>query len=171
MYNESALLALEEDVFVFPTSFAQQRLWFLDQLQPGDPPTTSLSRSVCEAHLISPRSHKASTKWFDATSSLRTTFTAQDGEPVQVVAESLTLELPVVDLRDRPTSDREAELHAVGHGRPTLRLTWRVHCCCAMLVQLKTTITCCCSTCITSFPMAGRSQFSSAKSPRFTRLS
>ena len=70
--------------------------------------------------------------------SLRTTFTAQDGEPVQVVAESLTLELPVVDLRDRPTSDREAELQVLSamegqrsfdlaHG-PLLR---------AMLVQLE----------------------------------
>ena len=49
----------------------------------------------------------------DADLSLRTTFTAQEGEPVQVVAESLTLELPVVDLRDRPAPDREAELQVL----------------------------------------------------------
>jgi hypothetical protein len=29
--------ASEEEVFAFPTSFAQQRLWFIDQIEPGNP--------------------------------------------------------------------------------------------------------------------------------------
>jgi len=29
--------ASEEEVFAFPTSFAQQRLWFIDQFEPENP--------------------------------------------------------------------------------------------------------------------------------------
>src|SRR5436190_20396993 len=38
--TNSALVAAEttpDNMFLFPTSFAQQRLWFLNQLTPGSP--------------------------------------------------------------------------------------------------------------------------------------
>jgi amino acid adenylation domain-containing protein len=96
-------------VYIFRTSFAQQRLWFLDQLAPGNsfysihsatrlsspPNVAALERSLNEIV----RRHE----------SLRTAFKAVGGEPVQVVAESLTLALPVVDLGDLPESEREDE--------------------------------------------------------------
>jgi amino acid adenylation domain-containing protein len=87
---------MNEEVFVFPTSYAHQRLWFLDQLTPGNPfynvPTstpisepldlTALKRSLNEIV----RRHE----------SLRTTFTAIEGQPFQLIAPSLSLPLPVI---------------------------------------------------------------------------
>src|SRR3990172_3676416 len=90
-------------------SFAQQRLWFIDQLAPGSPfynvsraisLTGSLHLGALEQSLNEIiRRHEA----------LRTTFEMQDGGPVQVIAEFLTLTLPTVDLRQLPPTQREAE--------------------------------------------------------------
>lgn len=88
-------------------SFAQQRLWFLDQLEPGityNMPTayrltgslniTALEQSFSE--II--RRHEA----------LRTTFPSVDGQPSQVIAPSIALTLPIIDLGEPPETKREA---------------------------------------------------------------
>jgi acyl-CoA synthetase (AMP-forming)/AMP-acid ligase II/acyl carrier protein len=102
-----------------PLSFAQQRLWFLDQLDPGIPVynrpvvlrlTGELDIEVlnrCLNEII--RRHEV----------LRTSFPAVDGEPRQVISPSLTLALPVVDLTSFARAERESE---------ALRLaTWESH--------------------------------------------
>jgi amino acid adenylation domain-containing protein len=92
-----------------PLSFAQQRLWFLDQYEPDKPfynipfglrlsgplNVAALDHSLSE--II--RRHEV----------LRTTFTMLDGEPVQSIAAPVSRSLPMVDLSDRPVSEREAE--------------------------------------------------------------
>ncbi|HEY0603973.1 MAG TPA: amino acid adenylation domain-containing protein, partial [Herpetosiphonaceae bacterium] len=92
-----------------PLSFAQQRLWFLDQLEPGNPfynihtaleVTGPLDRRAVEQSLNEVvRRHEA----------LRTTFSMRDDQPVQVIAPVLSIELPIVDLRDLPEDARESE--------------------------------------------------------------
>ncbi|HKV36204.1 MAG TPA: condensation domain-containing protein, partial [Pyrinomonadaceae bacterium] len=110
MFEKSDAVAFAEDVFVFPASFAQQRLWFLDQLEPGDHtyniPVAVRLRGALDVFALSASFNEVVRRH----ESLRTTFTAPEGEPVQVVSESLSLELPVLDLRDRPEADREVEL-------------------------------------------------------------
>ena len=82
-----------------PLSFSQQRLWFLDQLEPGST-TYLISRAL---RLRGPLNHSALEQSLNTLvnrhESLRTTFVVREGSPVQVIAPSLTLALPVVDLQ------------------------------------------------------------------------
>jgi len=98
-----------EDVFVFPMSFAQQRLWFLDQLEPG-----SAAYNIPAAiHLTGPLNMAALEQSLNEIVQrhevLRTTFAIVEGQPVQVIAPTLTLTLPVVDPSNLPETEREAE--------------------------------------------------------------
>ncbi|HYU98516.1 MAG TPA: condensation domain-containing protein, partial [Pyrinomonadaceae bacterium] len=98
-----------KEVFIFPTSFAQQRLWFLDQMSPGDlaynMPCSVLLRGQLSAKILE-RSLNEVVRRHEA---LRTTFAVVDGTPVQVIIPALTLELPVTDLRQLPEGERKAQ--------------------------------------------------------------
>ncbi|HEX8871242.1 MAG TPA: amino acid adenylation domain-containing protein, partial [Candidatus Acidoferrum sp.] len=81
-----------------PLSFAQQRLWFFEQLHPGSavyhlstvlPFDGPLSRQALESSLAD---------LLERHEALRTTFTAVEGVPVQLVAPSLRIDLPLVDV-------------------------------------------------------------------------
>ena len=92
-----------------PLSFAQQRLWFLDQLNPGSA-GYNVTRAVRLAgDLRVDVLGRAVGEVIRRHSVLRTTFGTSDGAPIQVVAPSLVLPLPVVDLRALPPGDRLAE--------------------------------------------------------------
>src|SRR5581483_483914 len=104
----SPLIAVERPNLV-PLSFAQQRLWFLEQLEPG---------SV--AYLISGNWHLAGSLDVNALrrslrelikrhESLRTTFQMCEGQPVQVIHGQSPCALPVVDLSTLAPSARERE--------------------------------------------------------------
>src|SRR5205085_2378863 len=91
-----------------PLSFAQQRLWFLDQYEPenilynipaairlkGALNTTALERSLNEIL----RRHEA----------LRTTFAVVDDRPIQVINEVRDSRLTVIELRESSPEEREA---------------------------------------------------------------
>ena len=92
-------------------SFAQQRLWFFDQLEPGN---TAYNIPVA-VRLKGPLNLAALEQSLNEIvrrhESLRTTFGKVDGRPVQTIALALTIELPVVDLQKLPKDDeREIEV-------------------------------------------------------------
>lgn len=91
-----------------PLSFAQQRLWVLAQLDP-DSPAYNISIAL---RVLGPLDMAALQQSFDEIGRrhevLRTTFKVNDGEPVQVIAPSLSIPLPVVDLQHVPEQDRQA---------------------------------------------------------------
>lgn len=104
------LLSEEGDDFnSFPLSYAQQRLWFLDQLEPGSP-AYNISTAVRLSGPLDINTLKRSlNEIVRRHESLRTTFTTIDGRPVQVIAPSLTLSLPLIDLLEFSVDERESE--------------------------------------------------------------
>src|SRR5437868_1292513 len=93
-----------------PLSFAQQRLWFLDQLQP-DNPFYNISRGLRLRGALDVNAlEQALNEIVRRHEVLRTTFATVDDHPVQVIAPSLRVDLPVTDLSSLSESQREAEV-------------------------------------------------------------
>ncbi|HYD81243.1 MAG TPA: amino acid adenylation domain-containing protein, partial [Paucimonas sp.] len=91
-----------------PLSFAQQRLWFLDQFEAGSAFYNIPAAMRLAGRLDTPALAFSINEIVRRHESLRTTFTTVDGAPVQVITPSLALELPVTDLSDLPHAEREA---------------------------------------------------------------
>jgi amino acid adenylation domain-containing protein len=93
-----------------PLSFAQQRLWFLSQME-ADSTTYNLPVGY-ELHgpLDVPTLERSLNEIIRRHEVLRTTFTIRDGEPVQIVTPTLTLGLPVVDLTHLTGEEQWEEL-------------------------------------------------------------
>ncbi|MFN0165015.1 MAG: non-ribosomal peptide synthetase [Bryobacteraceae bacterium] len=114
---------MEVDAFLFPMSFAQQRLWFLDQMTPGRtfynlgtllPLSFAVDAGVLERSLNEiVRRHET----------LRTAFRVVDGQPMQVVSPELWVPLPVTDLRDRTDRGVEAGRLAIREVRSPFDLS------------------------------------------------
>jgi amino acid adenylation domain-containing protein len=100
-----------DEVSTFPTSFAQQRLWFLDQREPhsaaynvpaavrilGDIDVEALERSFSEVV----RRHEV----------LRTTFRLVEGYPMQCIAPARDVTLPITDLCGLEPAERREQEH------------------------------------------------------------
>ncbi|MGB6563263.1 MAG: condensation domain-containing protein, partial [Candidatus Binataceae bacterium] len=93
-----------------PLSFAQQRLWFIDQLEPGNSAYNFPAAVRLKGPLNLVALGQSVNEIIKRHEALRTTFTTVDGRPVQVVAPTLTVGLPVVNLQDLTESEREAEV-------------------------------------------------------------
>ncbi|HJX28618.1 MAG TPA: amino acid adenylation domain-containing protein, partial [Thermoanaerobaculia bacterium] len=98
---------------LLPLSFAQQRLWFIDQLEPGSPlynmpvalridgPLDPGVLALCLGEIV--RRHET----------LRTVFAVRDGAPVQVIQPAVPFPLPVVDLSGLPENAAEPQALAL----------------------------------------------------------
>jgi amino acid adenylation domain-containing protein len=92
-----------------PLSFAQQRLWFLGQLEP-DSPFYNIPVAVrLDGALNLQALEESFNEIIRRHEILRTTFAEINGAPVQVVASEMPLEIEVNDLSDAVENEREAE--------------------------------------------------------------
>ncbi|HST62418.1 MAG TPA: amino acid adenylation domain-containing protein, partial [Longimicrobium sp.] len=99
----------------FPLSFAQQRLWVLDRMDPGN----AGYNLPLMGRLLGPLDTAAMEQAFNALrarhESLRTTFAERDGQAVQVVHPHVPVPLPVLDLAHLPPEEREATVRRISH--------------------------------------------------------
>jgi amino acid adenylation domain-containing protein len=91
-----------------PASFAQQRLWFLDQFEPESALYNIASAIRMSGNLNIPALTRALNEIVARHDVLRTTFRAADGIPSQVVAPALELLLPLIDVSTEAKAEREA---------------------------------------------------------------
>ncbi len=104
-------------VYVFPVTFAQQRLLFLDQL---DPNTTSYSvpwSIRMTGRLNAGALERSLNEIVHRHEILRTTFDMVDGQPVQIVSASVRFPLTMVDLSGLPDAESEAQSAAMKEAR------------------------------------------------------
>ncbi|HEY0022717.1 MAG TPA: non-ribosomal peptide synthase/polyketide synthase [Longimicrobium sp.] len=93
-----------------PVTFAQERLWFVDALDPGSPvyaiPFSYRTTGRLDPHAL----RRALAKLVRRHEPLRTTLPAVDGVPVQRIGPPpSSFDLPVADLRHLPEEERRAE--------------------------------------------------------------
>ncbi|MCD6571342.1 MAG: amino acid adenylation domain-containing protein, partial [Deltaproteobacteria bacterium] len=86
----------------YEVSHAQRRLWFLDKLIPNDSSYNVHGDILLEGNLNVNIITKALQIVVDRHESLRTTFSTRDDKPVQIIADYLKVELPLIDLTDKP---------------------------------------------------------------------
>ncbi|MFP2933825.1 amino acid adenylation domain-containing protein, partial [Pyxidicoccus sp. 3LG] len=94
-----------------PLSFAQQRLWFLDQLEPGSSAYNIPSALRLTGFLDLTALERAFTELVRRHEALRTTFVATEGQPAQVIFEPVDFPLATIDLTVLPAGSRDAEAH------------------------------------------------------------
>jgi acyl carrier protein len=92
-----------------PLSFAQQRLWFLDQLEPGSGFYNTPAAVRLTGQLDLGALERTLNEVVRRHEVLRTRFVTLDGEAVQVISPAVRLTMPVVDLSEMAVEEREAE--------------------------------------------------------------
>jgi amino acid adenylation domain-containing protein len=98
-----------------PVSYAQQRLWFIDQLEPGNPIYNIPQMIRLRGKLNVEALENSLNTIIQRHEALRTTFDTVDGQPVQVIAPTAILSVPVIDLSELDESQRELEIERRAH--------------------------------------------------------
>ena len=92
-----------------PLSFAQQRLWLLDQLEPNTPFYNVPSSVRMKGQLNIRALEQTLTEIVRRHEALRTVFRIKNNQPLQVVMPAAPVTLPITDLSALPDEEREAE--------------------------------------------------------------
>src|SRR5215470_6995475 len=88
-------------------SFAQQRLWFFDQFEPGNPAYNLVSTVLLQGKLDTDALERSFSEVTRRHEALRTTFGVRDGNPVQIIAPPEPLHLQVIDVTHFTETERD----------------------------------------------------------------
>lgn len=91
-------------------SFAQQRLWFLEQWEPGTPLYSMPSAIHLTGQINLPIFEQSLNEILQRHEILRSTFTMREGKAIQIVNSYTPLKLPLIDLTDLSETKREQEI-------------------------------------------------------------
>ncbi|NEQ09194.1 MAG: hypothetical protein F6K37_25590, partial [Moorea sp. SIO4E2] len=94
-----------------PLSFGQQRLWLIEQLQPGNPVHNLRAAFRLQGALDLAFLEKSIGEIVRRHEILRTTFPTVNGQPIQVISPERAIELPLIDLEGLPTQQQEEEVY------------------------------------------------------------
>ena len=93
-----------------PLSYSQQRLWFLDQLDPGSFTYNLFAAFRLKGDLNVVALEQSFNEIIRRHEVLRTVFKSEDGNPQQVVLPHLAIKIPLFDLRElRSVEERRSE--------------------------------------------------------------
>ncbi|ACK67014.1 amino acid adenylation domain protein [Rippkaea orientalis PCC 8801] len=95
---------------LLPLSFAQQRLWFLDQLNPGNSDYNIATAVQLEGLLNIQAVEQSINEIVQRHEGLRTTFQLINNQPVQVIASQVTIPLVRIDLQSLSYPQQEKEI-------------------------------------------------------------
>lgn len=98
---------------VFPLSLAQQRLWFLDRMRPGNPAYNVPFGLRLQGDLNTEALESSVRELIQRHEILRTKFTIETGQPIQMVLADSTIDIPFIDLMELPISDRQSKAHRI----------------------------------------------------------
>ena len=133
------------DVFVFPTSFAQQRLWFLNGLAPGNPFYNVSTALRLKGSLNVTALEQTFNEIIRRHETLRTRFVVVDGQPLQAILPTLTISVPLADLRNFDRHERETQLNqiATAAAQQPFDLTTGLCCACTYSNSMRRNMCCC----------------------------
>ncbi|KAA3617207.1 MAG: amino acid adenylation domain-containing protein [Calditrichaeota bacterium] len=93
---QMAIIPVSRDINKFPLSYSQQRLWFLDQLEPGSPLYNICSPILIKGNLNKDALKSALCEIIKRHEVLRTTFTNEGKEPYQIVQQAFEPDIDIV---------------------------------------------------------------------------
>ncbi|MCL1471379.1 non-ribosomal peptide synthetase [Argonema antarcticum] len=93
-----------------PLSFPQQRLWLLQQIDRDNSAYNEQGAIELKGELNVAALESSLNEIIERHESLRTTFKMMEGQPVQIISQSLTIKLPIVNLSDLPLSEQNNQI-------------------------------------------------------------
>lgn len=93
-----------------PLSFAQQRLWFLHQLEPDSTQFNTARATTIHGELDIEALRRAINRIIERHEAIRTVFTAVVGEPRQCILPEWSFDIPVVDCSAAPSAEKERHI-------------------------------------------------------------